>query len=172
MTRTTCIDSLSLQKNARSSPYIIPIMIKLCTWKRRLQPGPCAFSRNLSAWDPVRLEFQVCTRRGAVRRKRCSLLTHQDNRCASAKGLQNHVHTCSDGVTPYPLTFAKKKKLGKETKNATASRMHRQRSEKNSSRVPPTASMFRQQQPCSANSSHVPPTAATLHIAVTAEWQM
>lgn len=53
-----------------------------------------------------------------VRRKGCALLTHQDNRCASAKGLQNHVHTCSDGVTPYPLTFAKKKKLGKEKRDS------------------------------------------------------
>jgi hypothetical protein len=68
------------------------------------------------------------------------------------KGLQNHVHTCSDGVTPYPLTFAKKKKLGKENNNATASRMDWQRREK--------------------NSSHVAATAANLHIAVTAEWRL
>jgi len=120
-------------------------MTKLCTWQRHLQPGPCAFSRNLSAWDPVRPGFQVWTRRRAARRKRCALLTHQDNRCASAKGLQNHVHTCSDGVTPYPLTFAKRK--GWEKKNATASCMDRQRREKSSSHVLATAAMFWQQQP-------------------------
>jgi hypothetical protein len=76
--------------------------------------------------------------------RRCALLTQQDNRCTFAKGLQNHVHTCSDGVKPYPVTFAKKKKLGKENKSPTASHMDRQRRE--------------------ASSSHVP--------AVTAEWQV
>ena len=123
------------------------IIIKLCTWKRRLQPGPCAISRNLSAWDPVRLEYQVWTRRPAVRRKRCALLTHQANKCASAKGLQNHVHTCSDGVTPYPLTFVKKKGWEKKIKT-------RQPPVWMGSGAKRTAAMFRQQQPCSANSSH------------------
>jgi hypothetical protein len=76
-----------------------------------------------------------------VRRKRCALLKHEYNRCASPKGLQNHVHTCSDGVTPYPLTFAlKKKKLGKKITRQSALWIG--------------SGAKKKQQPCCANSSH------------------